>query len=126
MKQILSLGKVALLGHTLWVGSTVCAQGPTGTAQYRLHATLIQCRVAPCADWEVTNQLTGERFEAVVQLGQAGGALPQAALDGTLDILADADRINIDRPGTGMTFPMLRVIRVLGTVAVEAAAAERR
>ena len=37
-------------------------------ARFRLHYTGIVCRAAPCADWDVTDQTSGERFRAVVIL----------------------------------------------------------
>ena len=58
-----------LLAVAAAVVALTAAVAPSAhAARFRLHYTGIVCRAAPCADWDVTDQTSGERFRAVVIL----------------------------------------------------------
>ncbi len=72
-----------LLGVGAAMVALTAAVAPSAhAARFRLHYTGIVCRAAPCADWDVTDQTSGERFSAVVILpGRAAEAVAAGRAD---------------------------------------------
>ena len=79
-----------LLAVVAAVIAVTAAVAPSAhAARYRLHYAGIVCRAAPCADWDVTDQTSGERFSAVVVLP---GRVAEDVAAGRVDYIGSGTR----------------------------------
>jgi hypothetical protein len=74
--------------------------------RYQMHLTGASCVVAPCPQWQVTDQRTGEQFYAVVDFSAVGMQPPG------LDLAAEAERKDESGPN-GLSYTALRVTSIL-------------
>ena len=96
-------GLRAAVGSILAV---ILLTGAEPADRYQLHFTGVSCVIGPCPQWLVTNQRSGEQFDAVVDFSAVGARPPG------LDLIAEAWTKDMPR-SDGRTYPLLTVIRII-------------
>jgi hypothetical protein len=92
-----------------WLASAALVSGASAAdRRYDLHFTAVLCVIAPCPDWQAIDRETGEKFQVMVDFSR----LPRSPSQSN-DLLVEARRETLPRPGQAGTYERLVVISIL-------------
>jgi hypothetical protein len=94
----------------LVVSAALVSGASAAERRYELHFTAVLCFIAPCPDWQAIDSETGEKFQVVADFSRLLRPPSQSN-----DLLVEAHRETLPRPGQVGTYERLVVISILKT-----------